>query len=235
MHALSAHEAGRPSNSRGPVPSEKSVDGSKGNRSCWQRGQGVGEPYSSIEADLIRYADDFVMCFERRDDAERVLAVLDKRMAKFDLKLHPQKTRLVNMERPAHAQQSGKGHDTFDFLEFTTHWRRSIKGHWVVGFKDKSERLQKAMNAVTEYCRSQRTKSVQKQHAGLVWRLRGWYNYFGINGNTCSLGTVLHHTQTVWRKWLNRRSQRGRINWKRFRDLLKTYPLPPVRVYTRIW
>ena len=193
------------------------------------------KPRMRGKANLIRYADDFVMCLERRDDAERVLAVLDKRMTKYDLKLHPQKTRLVNMERPAHAQQSGKGHDTFDFLGFTAHWHRSVKGHWVAGFKTSGGRLHKAMNAITEFCSSQRHSSVKEQHAGLVRRLHGWFNYFGINGNTHSLSSMRHHTQKVWQKWLTRRSQRGRLNWKRFNDLLKTYPLPPVRVYTRIW
>jgi group II intron reverse transcriptase/maturase len=193
------------------------------------------KPRMRGKAHLIRYADDFVMCFDRREDAERVLAVLGKRMDRFSLKVHPAKTRLVCMERPAHAQQSGKGLDSFDFLGFTAYWRRSIKGHWVTAFKTSTKRLHKAMDAITEYCRSQRQAPVQEQHEGLARRLTGWFNYFGVNGNCRSLQTLRHHTQRVWQKWLNRRSQRGRLNWERYNDLLKTFPLPPVRVYTRIW
>ena len=187
------------------------------------------------KAQLVRYADDFVMCFERRDDAERVLAVLSKRMERFGLKLHPEKTRLVCFERPARGQQQGKGPDSFDFLGFTIHWRRSIKGHWVPAFKTSGKRLRKAMDAITDYCRGQRHLSVTEQHAGLVRRLIGWFNYFGVNGNCRSLQQVRHHTARVWHKWLTRRSQRSRLNWERFQDLLKAYPLPPARVYASLW
>ena len=194
------------------------------------------KPRMHGKAHLIRYADDFVMCFDRRDDAERVLAVLGKRMERFGLKLHPDKTRLVCMERPPHTQQSGKGPDSFDFLGFTMYWRRSHKGHgWVTGLKTSAKRLHKAMEAITEYCRSQRPMPVREQHAGLVRRMRGWFNYFGVNGNCRSLKMLSYHARRVWHKWLNRRSQRSRLNWERFNDLLKTFPLPPVRVYQRIW
>ena len=186
-------------------------------------------------ANLIRYADDFVICFDRRDDAERVLAALGKRMEKFGLKLHPDKTRLVCMEPPAPAQKSGKGPGTIDFLGFTAYWRRSRKGRWMMTFQTSVKRLHRAMDALTDYCRSQRHQSVREQHASLVRRMRGWFNYFGINGNVRSLKRLLHHARRVWHKWLNRRSQRSRLNWERFNDLLKTFPLPPARVYTPIW
>ena len=74
---------------------------------------------------LIRYADDTVMCFENREDAERVMAVLGKRMEKYGLTLHPDKTRLVLFQRPLLEQQSGKGPGSFDFLGFTLYWRRT--------------------------------------------------------------------------------------------------------------
>jgi group II intron reverse transcriptase/maturase len=194
------------------------------------------KPRMRGKAHLIRYADDFVMCFDRRDDAERVLAVLGKRMERFGLKLHPEKTRLVCMERPSHTQQSGKGPDNFDFLGFTVYWRRSHKGHgWAMAFKTSAKRLHKAMDAITAYCRSQRPMPVREQHAGLVRRMRGWFNYFGVNGNCRSLKMLSHHARRAWHKWLNRRSQRSRLNWERFNDLLKSFPLPPVRVYQRIW
>jgi group II intron reverse transcriptase/maturase len=153
------------------------------------------------KAQLVRYADDFVMCFERRDDAERVLAVLSKRMERFGLKLHPEKTRLVCFERPARGQQQGKGPDSFDFLGFTIHWRRSIKGHWVPAFKTSGKRLRKAMDAITDFCRGQRHLSVQEQHAGLVRRLTGWFNYFGVNGNCRSLQKVFRSSRRPGVAW----------------------------------
>src|SRR5262249_23308649 len=112
-----------------------------------------------------------VMCFERRDDAERVLAVLGKRLERFGLKRHPDKTRLICFERPVRAQQPGEGPDSFDSLGFTVHWRRSLKGQWVPTFKPSGKRLRRAMDAITDFCRDRRHEPVQAQHAGLVRRL----------------------------------------------------------------
>ena len=194
------------------------------------------KPRMRGQVHLIRYADDFVICFERRDDAERVLAVLGKRMGRFGLRLHPERTRLVCMERPSPRQQSGKGPGSFDFLGFTAYWRRSYKGHrWVWAFKTSAKRLHRAMDGIAAYCRSQRHRPLREQHAGLVRRLRGWFNYYGVNGNCRGLARLSAHARRVWHKWLNRRSQRSRLHWERFNDLLTTFPLPPVRVYQRIW
>ena len=194
------------------------------------------KPRMRGKAHLIRYADDFVMCFSRRDDAERVLAVLGKRMERFGLRLHPGKTGLVCMERPAPPQQTGKGPGHVDFLGFTMYWRRSGKGGgWRMAFKTSAKRLHRAMDAITDYCRSRRRLSVREQHAGLARRVRGWFNYFGINGNSRSLKMLSEHVRRAWHRWLNRRSQRSRLSWGRFNDLLKSFPLPPVRVYARIW
>jgi group II intron reverse transcriptase/maturase len=82
------------------------------------------------EAHLVRYADDFVMTFERQDDAARVMDVLGKRMGKFGLTLHPDKTRLLPFRRPPAAQTGGKGPATFDFLGFTLFYQRAQSGRW---------------------------------------------------------------------------------------------------------
>jgi group II intron reverse transcriptase/maturase len=193
------------------------------------------KPRMCGKAHLVRYADDFVLCLERRDDADRVLAVLGKRMERFGLKLHPDKTRLVCFERPAREQQQGKAPDSFDFLGFTIHWRRSIKGHWVPACQTSGKRLRKAMDAITDYCRDHRHEPVPVQHAGLARRLLGWFQYFGVSGNCRKLQRVSHHAVRTWHKWLTRRSQRSRLNWARYQDLLESYPLPPVRVYVRLW
>src|SRR5262249_5101676 len=82
------------------------------------------------KAILIRYCDDFIIGFEREEDARRVLAVLEKRLGRFGLTLHPDKTRLLPFGRPPQAQQRGKSPATFDFLGFTFYWARSRKGYW---------------------------------------------------------------------------------------------------------
>jgi group II intron reverse transcriptase/maturase len=185
---------------------------------------------------LVRYCDDFVIGFERRDDAERVMRVLGKRMAKYNLTLHPTKTRLVCHRRPSPAATNRKWRpETFDFLGFTHYWRRSRRGRWITSVKTRKARLQKALASLTEWCRRQRHRPVPEQHAGLCLRLRGHYAYFGVNGNVRSLSQLHWRVGRIWRKWLHRRSQRGRMTWERFNDLLKIHPLPPPRLTVRLW
>lgn len=192
-------------------------------------------PRITGRARLIRYADDFVIGFEKPEDAARVLRVLHLRMAKYGLTLHPEKTRLIPFTRPA-AGTNGKGPGTFDFLGFTMYWCKGRFGGWRPGMKTRKARLQKATQAISDYCRRQRHRTLKEQHAALVRRLVGHYRYFGVNGNIKSLQRILHRTTLSWLNWLRRRSQRGRrLTWKRFCAYLAAHPLPKPRIYVQIW
>src|SRR5690606_14506224 len=124
-------------------------------------------------AALIRYADDLLICFERREDAERVMEVLPKRMGRYGLILHPDKTRLIPFARPRAGQMGGKGPATFDFLGFSFYWKRSRRGRWRMGCKTGRARRRRAEKAIAEWCRRQRHLPVAEQHAGLVRRIQG--------------------------------------------------------------
>ena len=184
---------------------------------------------------LWRFADDFVIGFERQEDAARVMKVLEKRMAKFGLTLHPEKTRLIDFRQPSRSQPRGKGKETFDFLGFTIHWTRTRAGRWVPSLRTRTARLQRAIKAVGDFCRSHRHKPIKEQHVGLVRRLRGHFNYFAIQGNFKSLVRLTERTKRLWHKWLKRRSQRTRINWKSFADMLRDFPLPRPRITVSLW
>ena len=193
------------------------------------------QPRLRGKAGLIRYADDFVILFQRQDDAQRVLEVLEKRMARFGLHLQPEKTRLIPFQRPPREQKGGKGPATFDFLGFTWYWQRSQKGHWVPRCKTRKARLQRMIDRIYRWCRTHRHQSIPAQHAALGRRLRGHYNYFGVNGNTRSLAILDKQAQRAWYKWLQRRSQRTRLTEERFVDLLRDFPLPRPRITVSIW
>jgi group II intron reverse transcriptase/maturase len=184
---------------------------------------------------LIRYADDFIMGFELQEDAQRVLAVLKKRLERYGLSLHPDKTRLLPFRRPPEDQRDGKGPATFDFLGFTLYWRKVRMGRWMLTCQTRHARLRRSIQAVTDYCRCRRHEPVAEQHAALSSRLQGHYNYFGVNGNLRKLACLLHHVRRAWYKWLRRRSQRARLNWERFQDLLRAFPLPRPRIMVQIW
>jgi group II intron reverse transcriptase/maturase len=182
---------------------------------------------------LVRYADDFVIGLERRTDAERVMAVLAKRLGRFGLTLHPDKTRLLLFARPT--GRSGKGSATFDFLGFTHYWRRARNGRWKMWCKTRRSRLQRAIWSISDYCRRHRHVPVKVQHAALKRRIEGHFNYFGVNGNLRSLERLIRAVRPIWRKWLRRRSQKPRLTWERYAGLLERYPLPVPRIRVQLW
>jgi len=186
-------------------------------------------------ARLIRYADDFLIGFERREDAEAVMCDLRARMAQYGLTLHPDKTRIVPFKRPGPMQKSGKGPATFDFLGFTAYWRRSRKGSWMPAFKTRTSRLRRAVQAVRDFCRRHRHESIKVQRVGLNRRLNGHYNYFGVNGNIRALATLHHQAIHAWHKWLSRRGQRSPMTWQRYEEILSSYPLSCPAIKVQIW
>jgi group II intron reverse transcriptase/maturase len=184
---------------------------------------------------LVRYADDLVIGFERREEAEMVMGMLRQRMAEYGLRLHPEKTRLVPFERPKGPQDGGKGPGTFDFLGFTLLWQKTRKGHWGQNFRTRKARLQRAKSALDDFCRSHRHLSVREQHASLCRRIRGHFNYFGVNGNLDSIARLVKAAERIWYRWLRRRSTRTRLNWRRFGDLLRAFPLPRPSIKVQLW
>jgi RNA-directed DNA polymerase len=178
-------------------------------------------------AHLVRYADDAVLVFAQEADARRVMNVLAKRFARYGLTLHPEKTKLFDFRRP-HYRGSNAG--SFDLLGFTHYWGRSRSGNWVLQRKTSRSRFGRALQRVAEWCRKVRHLAVREQYQGLASRLRGHYNYFGIAGNSRALVRFLREVTRVWRKWLDRRSNRSRMNWQRFNLLLKQYRLPAAHV-----
>jgi len=187
---------------------------------------------------LVRYADDATLCFEREDDARRVMDVLPKRFGKYGLTLHPEKTRLVDFRRPPRRTERGTRDGStrpgsFDLLGFTHYWGRSRKGRRVIKRKTAKGRLSRALASIAQWCRKHRHLPVREQHAQLVLKLRGHFAYFGITGNGRALGDFGHFVERIWRKWLDRRSNRARMGWDRYRRLLERYPLPaPVVVHS---
>ena len=187
------------------------------------------------KACLVRYADDLVIGFERREDAEMVMAMLQQRMAEYGLRLHPEKTRLVPFSQPSRRQDGGKGPGTFDFLGFTLFWRKNRGGGWTQNFRTREARIQRAIVAITDFCRRHRHEPVREQHASLCRRINGHFNYFGVNGNVASLARLVRAVTRAWLKWLRRRSNRTRLNWQRFGDLLRAFPLPRPCVKVQLW
>jgi RNA-directed DNA polymerase len=189
-------------------------------------------PRLAGRAILVRFADDLVIIFEDERDARRVFEVLPKRLAKYGLTLHPEKTRLIDFRRPDRRVSSLNNGDmrsrpdTFDLLGFTHYWAMSRNGYWVVKQKTAADRFRRTLKRIADWCQRYRHEPVLEQSAALRRKLLGHFAYFGITGNFKALRNLRYRVIAVWRKWLSRRSQRAWISWDVMMRLLARYPLP---------
>jgi RNA-directed DNA polymerase len=197
----------------------------------------VVKPRLKGEAYEVRFADDFILCFQYREDAEKVFNALKKRFAKYGLALHPDKTRLMEFGRKALADSEklgGRKPATFDFLGFTHICKRSRKGNFTIYVRTMRKRLRRSLKAMTAWCREHRHDPVDAQQKAINRKLRGHYQYYGRSTNFRSLLEFHQRVQRVWQKWLNRRSRGNLLNWSAYEQLLRRHPLLRPRL-SRPW
>jgi group II intron reverse transcriptase/maturase len=194
---------------------------------------------------IVRYADDFVMGFQHRHEAERFLKDLRERLAKFGLALHPDKTRLIEFGRFAARDRSTRGEnkpETFDFLGFTHICGKKHRNEgFTVKRKTMAKRLRAKLREVKAALMRGRHAPVPQQGQWLRSVVQGYLNYHAIPGNTAALQAF--HTEALrhWHFALRRRSQRNRMPWKRFSRIANRWiprpkilhPYPNVRFYAK--
>src|SRR3954447_13307972 len=189
----------------------------------------VAKPRLRGEAYLVRYIDDFVVCFQFREDALRLQEVLRKRLGKFGLTLEPTKTKLVEFGRFAHRHASRHGRkrpETIYFLGFTLYCTRNLKGNFKVGMRTEKSRLRRSLMSLCDQMRQTRHLPIQEQVDALNLTLRGHYAYYGVAGNIRALQRVHRFVERYWRKMLCSRSWAGRhLTWAAFNRLKERVPL----------
>ncbi len=185
------------------------------------------KPRLSGKAELIRFADDYVVLFTQKRDADRVFEVLPSRFGRYGLALHEEKTRLVDFHGPKGDQ--GKS-ETFDFLGFTHYWGKSKRGKRIVRRKTAKKKLKTAVRKVYQWCKKHRHDPVMEQWQKLCQKVHGHYGFYGITFNSRSINGFYEQVKRAWRKWLNRRSRNKDMPWERFVRLLDRYPLPKPRI-----
>ena len=190
---------------------------------------------TSAEGDVIvvRYADDFVLGFQHRSDAERFLRALRTRLEKFGLALHPEKTRLIEFGRFAarNRQQRGRSKpETFDFLGFTHFCGTTRKGAFVVRRKSIGKRLRAKLQAIKLELRRRMHARVCALGSWLRSVVQGWFQYHAVPGNFESLSQFRSQVSRLWLDALQRRSQKGVAwTWERMNRLVVRW-LPPARI-----
>jgi len=187
---------------------------------------------------LVRYADDFICMVQYQGDARHIERALHERFTKFDLELHPKKTRVISFGRYErdNAQRQKRRPNTFDFLGFTHFCGTSRRGRFIVGRRTSRKKFRAKCKEMNRWLRR-----VRNAHKAKDWwpvlaaKLRGHYQYYGVSGNMLSIRRYYAETLRMALKWLNRRSQRNSFSWAQFREYLEHYPLPKPRIVHNLY
>jgi group II intron reverse transcriptase/maturase len=186
------------------------------------------KPRMRGEAYLIRFADDFICCFECESDARRYQAVLSKRLARFSLSVAEEKTKLIRFGRFARCEHQRRGEgapSTFDFLGFTHYCGRSRAGRFKLKRKTSGKKLRTKLTEMRLWFHHQLSTPVGEMWPVLNAKLRGHYQYYGINDNWPLLMAFRSKVRRMAKRHLSRRSQKSYVNWADFNRFTELHPL----------
>lgn len=190
------------------------------------------------KAEMVRYCDDFVVCFEKEEEAKLFMEELKLRLAKFKLAIAEDKSSIVEFGSAAwHASRRGSGKvATFDFLGFTHYCTKSRRGKFMLGRKTQRKRMSAALKGMNEWLKGVRNRVPLKDWWRMFsWKLRGHYAYFGVSGNIRSLRNVHCYAKRLLYKWVNSRSQKRSMDWQQFNKYLLLNPLPRPKIYYNLY
>jgi len=180
---------------------------------------------SQGEVMMMRYADDFVCAFQHREDAVRFEQDLAKRLGKFGLAVAPEKTRTLPFNRC-----KPESNEAFEFLGFEFRWVRRRTGRMGVKRRTSPKKLRGSVRAFAEWIRGNRCSRVTTMMKALSRKLRGYWNYYGVRGNSESMSCFYYQCLQRLFKWLNRRSQKRSYTWDGFLTMLRNFAIPMPRI-----
>jgi RNA-directed DNA polymerase len=193
---------------------------------------------SSGQAYMVRYADDFVCCFQNYDDAQKFYNALKARLKKFNLEIAEEKSKIIPFGRFAEENSKRKGQgkpSTFDFLGFTHYCSKSKQGTFRVKRKTSKKKMRSKIKESNEWMKANRHKDMQDIVNRLRRSLTGYYNYYCITDNLTTVNKFVGIVIKQFFKWMNRRSQRKSFTWDKFLLFLKKLPLPKPKVKVNIY
>lgn len=184
------------------------------------------QPLMKGRSFIVRYADDFVLGFELLEDARRVMEVLPKRFAKYNLVLHPEKTRIVDLNN------SERGNRSFDFVGFTHYMGKTRKGKYVLMRKTSSKKLTNAIDKIGDWIKMNRHRKLNELIFELNRKIRGHYSYYGVTFNLRGLNKFYRQVEILLHKWINRRGGKHAWYWDRYVKLINEWiPLFKPKIY----
>ena len=195
-------------------------------------------PFMRGNSGLVIYADDFVACFQYKDEAEKFYRALIRRLGRFGLSLAEEKSRLIEFGWFAEENRRKRGEgkpETFDFLGFTHYCSKSRDGRFRVKRKTSRKKFTKKCKEMNQRIKKMRNCELSYIFKKLNETLVGYYHYYGITDNYDSLELFRRAIVRMLYKWLNRRSQRKSCNWEQFNDILAQHPLARPKIYVNIY
>lgn len=196
------------------------------------------KPQCRGEAHMVRYADDFVACFQYEDEANRFYRALVRRLARFGLEVAAEKTRIIEFGRYAARDRARRGlskPETFDFLGFTHYCGTDRNGYFKMKRKTSKKGLRKKVEAMKAWLDEQRHETVQAIWPTVNAKLRGHYAYYGVTDNTEGIRRYARAVTGLLYRWCNRRSQRRSYTWTTFQQMLRHYPLAAPRLRVNLY
>jgi group II intron reverse transcriptase/maturase len=185
----------------------------------------VVKPRCEGKAYLCRFADDFICAFRYKEDAQKFYGALPDRLSKFGLEVAKDKTNIISFSRFRKYENT-----SFEFLGFEFRWKLSNKGKDIIARRTSRSKLRKSLKAFKEWCKENRNNRLRKIVDMLNIKLRGYFNYYGIIGNSKGISEFYKSVMEILYKWLNRRSQRKSFSWKEFNEKMKWYGIIRPRI-----
>ena len=188
----------------------------------------ISKSHLEGKAEMVRFADDMVFVFQKSEDAERFYKVLPKRLEKYGLKLHEDKSSMLKSgSREAKAAETrGERLPTYKFLGFLCYWGKSRNGRWRLKYKSRADRFTEKLKGLREYLR----KSLNQETKSTIQRVKrivvGWVNYHAISDNQRRVSSFIQMSKRALFRWINRKGGQRKMNWTTFEKLLKEMKYP---------
>jgi RNA-directed DNA polymerase len=188
----------------------------------------ISRNHQKGKAEMVRFADDMVFVFQRSEDAERFYKVLPKRLEKYGLKLHEDKSSLQKSgsKEAEAAEKRGERLPIYKFLGFVCYWGKSRNGWWRLKYKSRADRFTGKLKGLRQYLR----KSLNQDTKTTIVRVKrivvGWVNYHSISDNQRRVRSFIQMSERALFRWVNRKGGQRKMNWMTFKELLKEIKYP---------
>jgi len=188
----------------------------------------ISKTYMKGRANMVRFADDMVFVFQFKDDADKFYKALPKRLEKYGLKLHEDKSSMIRSGRQAanEAEQMGERLPTYKFLGFLCYWGKSRKGWWRLKFKSRADRFAGKLKGLRRYLKENLNEETHKTLERVKKVVVGWINYNAISDNQQRVSSFIYCSRRALFSWINRKGGKRKMNWERFGRLLKRINYP---------